>query len=207
VFGALATADAVTAYRSAMERSAADLPRSIFDKAAGRHEDEYAAIAAGKDERGEVDSPYVIFDELRAALTEGLLGPRSESALTALEGRLDELEERAGRASAGDDATTSNAGAPFVRRLRAVFPLARAVAGAAKRRTESRGAHQRTDHPDRDDAVWLKTTLVVVGDGAPRFLPSFDYASAGTSVTVTEKVDTTRFGPGSESSRARSARW
>jgi succinate dehydrogenase/fumarate reductase flavoprotein subunit len=30
----------------------------------------------------------------------------------------------------------------------------------AKNRTESRGAHSRLDHPDRDDVNWMKHTLI-----------------------------------------------
>ncbi len=41
---------------------------------------------------------------------------------------------------------------------------------SASNRTESRGAHAREDFPARDDAHWLKHTLVWVGDaGDVRF--------------------------------------
>ena len=41
---------------------------------------------------------------------------------------------------------------------------------SAEQRTESRGAHAREDFPDRDDANWLKHTLVWVDDaGKSRF--------------------------------------
>ena len=40
---------------------------------------------------------------------------------------------------------------------------------SALNRTESRGAHAREDHPQRDDANWLKHTIVWCGeDGKPR---------------------------------------
>ncbi|MGH8250443.1 MAG: succinate dehydrogenase flavoprotein subunit [Steroidobacteraceae bacterium] len=41
---------------------------------------------------------------------------------------------------------------------------------SAQHRTESRGAHAREDHPERDDDHWMKHTLAWVGnDGAVRF--------------------------------------
>ncbi|MBI2246546.1 MAG: succinate dehydrogenase/fumarate reductase flavoprotein subunit, partial [Armatimonadetes bacterium] len=43
-----------------------------------------------------------------------------------------------------------------------------AVAHSALARTESRGSHQRTDHPKRDDVRFLKHTLAYSTDGAPR---------------------------------------
>jgi L-aspartate oxidase len=46
--------------------------------------------------------------------------------------------------------------------------LAAAVLAAAGTRTETRGCHVRTDHPDRDD-VWQRASLQVRldGDGRP----------------------------------------
>jgi L-aspartate oxidase len=45
--------------------------------------------------------------------------------------------------------------------------LAAAVLAAAGTRTESRGCHVRTDHPDRDD-VWQRASLAVALDEAGR---------------------------------------
>jgi L-aspartate oxidase len=48
------------------------------------------------------------------------------------------------------------------------YPLARLIGAACLAREESRGAHQRTDHPDTDPELDRMHTLVG-GDGAPRF--------------------------------------
>ena len=43
--------------------------------------------------------------------------------------------------------------------LENLVETAKATIVSAAGRTESRGAHARADHPDRDDAHWLKHTL------------------------------------------------
>ncbi len=59
----------------------------------------------------------------------------------------------------------------FALRLKGMLRLAMTVAMGAEARTESRGAHFRTDYPLRDDREWLNRTLVRWGadESAPRF--------------------------------------
>lgn len=49
-----------------------------------------------------------------------------------------------------------------------MLDVAESVAHSALARTESRGSHQRTDHPRRDDGRFLKHTLAYRSDDGPR---------------------------------------
>jgi fumarate reductase flavoprotein subunit len=62
-------------------------------------------------------------------------------------------------------------------RLRGIAKLALGTALGALARTESRGAHYRTDYPRRDDASWLKRTLARWPEDA--HAPSLSYESVG----------------------------
>jgi succinate dehydrogenase / fumarate reductase flavoprotein subunit len=52
--------------------------------------------------------------------------------------------------------------------LGGLLDLAETIAVSAEARKESRGAHFREDYPDRDDANWLKHTLIQKTEGHPR---------------------------------------
>ena len=54
---------------------------------------------------------------------------------------------------------------------------------SAANRLESRGAHARDDHPDRDDREWLKHTLAWV---SPDGLVGFDYRPVHLNTLTTD---------------------
>jgi succinate dehydrogenase / fumarate reductase flavoprotein subunit len=62
--------------------------------------------------------------------------------------------------------------------LENLLDLAYITAASALNRTESRGAHSREDHPDRDDPNWLKHTLTSIKNGKI----SIDYKEVDTSI-------------------------
>jgi fumarate reductase flavoprotein subunit len=68
----------------------------------------------------------------------------------------------------------------FALRLKGMLRLALTCARGALARTESRGAHCRTDFPARDDANWLSRTLVRWGRAAEE--PEFSYEPVGQLV-------------------------
>ncbi len=65
----------------------------------------------------------------------------------------------------------------FALRLEGISKLALVTAAGARARTESRGAHSRTDHPARDDQNWLNRTLAYWPAGASE--PRLAYEPVG----------------------------
>jgi fumarate reductase flavoprotein subunit len=93
---------------------------------------------------------------------------RDEAALRESCDRLAGLRERFSRIRMDDRSLSFNTQLTSALELEFMLDVADAVAHSALARTESRGSHQRTDHPKRDDARFLKHTMAYRTGGAPR---------------------------------------
>ena len=78
------------------------------------------------------------------------------------------LKERVGKVYVPDKGKTFNTNLMFSLELDMMLDCAEAVAVSATDRPESRGAHTRSDFPDRDDENWLKHILVTKSDDGPQ---------------------------------------
>ncbi|MBM4109526.1 MAG: succinate dehydrogenase flavoprotein subunit [Phycisphaerae bacterium] len=141
---------------------AADLPPAEFDAGEKRERERMNAllgtVADGRPDEP-ATNPYAIGkelgDEMTAACTVVRTGPRLEQCLR----RLGELGERFARVKLADAAAWSNQSFAYARAIGDMLVLAQAIARGALERRESRGAHYRTDFPDRDDATFMKATV------------------------------------------------
>jgi fumarate reductase flavoprotein subunit len=94
---------------------------------------------------------------------------RSGPALDSAAARLRELQERFEDVALDDHSYTFNTELTTALELSYMLDLAETIVHSARERQESRGSHQRTDHPQRDDERFLKHSLAYRGkDGAPR---------------------------------------
>lgn len=83
--------------------------------------------------------------------------------------RLRELRDRFGKATVEDASRTFNTELVAALELEFMLDVAQTMVASALRREESRGAHQRTDFPNRDDEKFLAHSLVSRDQaGAPR---------------------------------------
>jgi fumarate reductase flavoprotein subunit len=84
---------------------------------------------------------------------------RSGPSLTRGAAALRELQERAGHLQIEDQSRTFNTERMAVLELAFMLDVAEAMVNSALQRAESRGAHQRTDFPARDDQRYLAHSL------------------------------------------------
>lgn len=148
----------------AAKRAIPPPPHASLDQALARWQANFGTVKS----RRQDDSAPAIREAMNRIMTDkvGVFRTGEElceavDELAALRGRYEEL-----RVPAGEH--------PFNQQLiehlelGCLLELSEITAGAACRRTESRGAHYRLDHPRRDDSNWLNHTLVRRGgDGRP----------------------------------------
>jgi fumarate reductase flavoprotein subunit len=94
---------------------------------------------------------------------------RTEKSLREAASALAELTERAENLSIDDHSRTFNTELLSALELTCMLDVATCMVHSALQRTESRGAHQRTDYPARDDRNFLAHSLVTRdSDGNPK---------------------------------------
>ena len=112
--------------------------------------------------------------EMQATMEESAGIYRTGAALAAGADTLGRLRGRVQRLQLDDPSRTFNTELTSALELDYMVDLAQVILRSAEARTESRGAHQRTDHPQRDDERFLAHSLAYrTADGAPRieYLP------------------------------------
>jgi fumarate reductase flavoprotein subunit len=101
-----------------------------------------------------------IRDQMQKALEESAGIYRDGAKLAWAVGRLRELQARVADVSIEDHSRTFNTERVAALELSCMLDVAEAIVQSALRREESRGAHQRTDFPVRDDRRFLAHSLI-----------------------------------------------
>jgi fumarate reductase flavoprotein subunit len=170
VFGARAGRAAAT-FAAGVPAPGASVEAQVRDEKR-RLEDDFFN-ASGRTERiADVRS------EMQAAM-EGSAGIyRTGASITAGAETVGRLQAHAQRLRLEDRSRTFNTELTAALELGYMLELAQVILRSAEARTESRGAHQRTDHPQRDDERFLAHSLAYRTDGGP---PRIEYSP----VTIT----------------------
>src|SRR6516164_9194189 len=166
----------------------------VFGARAGRAAADYASRAAApssavlaqaEDERRRLEHEFLrkregsqrlaqIRDDLHRTMEQSAGIYRSGDALARAADVLRDLRERFHHVAIEDHSRTFNTELAAVLELSFMLDVAEAIVHCAMRREESRGAHQRTDFPARDDERFLSHSLIYQNpDGSCRveYLP------------------------------------
>ncbi|MFQ5919291.1 MAG: FAD-binding protein [Thermoplasmata archaeon] len=115
----------------------------------------------------------VIRDELRMTMEDRAGISRDEASLKEAVKTVDKLKASFEKVEVGDKDRVFNTELISVLELESMLLVAETLIHSALRRTETRGAHFRTDFPERDDEKFLSHTLVTPGESGPEiaYLP------------------------------------
>jgi fumarate reductase flavoprotein subunit len=150
----------------------------VFGARAGRAAAEYAsgaqapgpaALAQARDEQRRLDRELFrtgrrervadIREEMQDTMEQGAGIYRSGDTLAKAGARLSELQDRSRSIVLDDHSRTFNTELLAALELSNMLDVAESIVQCASRREESRGAHQRTDFPARDDEKFLAHSL------------------------------------------------
>jgi succinate dehydrogenase / fumarate reductase flavoprotein subunit len=112
--------------------------------------------------------PHVLRDELAETMYENAGIFRSAEKLDRCTADVADLRERYNGGLGvviQDKSRTFNSDLIGALELGSMLEMADCLVTGAVARTESRGAHSRLDHPERDDENWLKHTITTYDDG------------------------------------------
>lgn len=132
-------------------------------------EDEQARIARDFINKQDGDESLAgLRTELQHSMETGCGIYRTDATLRETVAKLAELRERFARVRLDDHSLSFNTELTAALELDYMIDVARAIAASALARTESRGSHQRSDFPRRDDRQFLRHSLAFRTDGEPR---------------------------------------
>jgi succinate dehydrogenase / fumarate reductase flavoprotein subunit len=149
----------------------------VFGRRAGRDMAQYAraagtpalsgSVAAGAVQhltdlvgRDGSESPVRLRDELQRVMQEHVSVFRTEAGLRRALDTIYDLQDRFTRIGLQDRGSIYNQNLLEAWEVGCLLDVAEATTVAALTRQESRGVHYREDYPRRDDATWLKHTLL-----------------------------------------------
>ena len=167
----------------------------VFGKIAGQSAATYAkgadyapfpadALARQEDRRQRLfdnkgkERVAVLRDQMQSTMNEHFHIFRDDSTMKKGLAKVRELRARYANVGISDHTMVFNTALTEAYELDAMLDLAEIIATGALARTESRGAHARTDYKDRDDANWLKHTVASYTPEGPRL--AYEPVTLGT---------------------------
>jgi len=141
--------------RRAAEYAAAKVPRALSDATLRTEETRIRTLMGNKGP----ERAWQIREELGKIMSLNLGIFRTQKSMTEAGEKVRELKARASHVWLHDRGKIFNTDLIQALELQALLEIAETILAGALAREESRGAHYRSDFPQRDDANWLKHTL------------------------------------------------
>jgi succinate dehydrogenase / fumarate reductase flavoprotein subunit len=139
----------------------------VDDDPSGRNKERIKHLMDGDPSSNNHESVSRIAEELKLTMTKDCGIFRDEERLTTALSRVKELQERFKSARIMDKSERYNTDLLQAIETDHLLTFSELIVVSGMARTESRGAHYRSDHPSRDDENWLSHTMVHKEDDEP----------------------------------------
>ena len=137
IFTGLFTGASIVNYAADQTAGGRDVPSSVIDGAIQCAKERHDGLLNNTGD----ENPYMIHSELGDIMTRVATVVRDNTQLTEAIGKVDDLHNRALRASLSDTGAWSNQNVIFTKALQDMFPIAKSILKGALQRDECRGAH------------------------------------------------------------------
>lgn len=164
VYAGMVAGPTAVKYVKGLNRTADELPSSIYDSAAKKVREQYEGILR----MDGPENPYRLHEELGKWMTDNVTVVRYNNRIQQTIDKIKELKQRYKKIGVPDTGGFANQPAVFTRWLWGMLEMAEVISLGALLRNESRGAHYKPDFPDRDDANFLKTTMATWTPDGPK---------------------------------------
>jgi succinate dehydrogenase / fumarate reductase flavoprotein subunit len=168
--------------RDQVKTPAVDLPADVFAPIVKQEQAKAQklidSVGSGK------FNPYTMHAQLGQEMTEACTVVREGKRMAQAQQKVAELREQYRWVCMSDSGTWTNQNLSFTRALGDMLIYAQAILAGAIARKESRGAHYRSDFPQRDDANFLKTTIARYNPAGP---PQIEFEPVPTPL-VTPRI-------------------
>lgn len=153
IFSGLVVGGEVPRYLSKVTEAPKE--KEIYQKALKEEE----AIRDDLMSRSGPENVHQLHLELSEWMVANTTTKRNNQDLAKTLAKISEIEERYKHITLDDKTPFANQTYVFAHQFQAMLDLSKVIAKGALLRDESRGAHYKSDFPNRDDANWLKTTI------------------------------------------------
>ncbi|MEX0774803.1 MAG: FAD-binding protein [Phycisphaeraceae bacterium] len=177
IFDGIFCGPSVVSYvRDVVKSPASELPDAPFVAVVDQEKARMKKLIDSADSGGGgTINPYTLHRQLGEEMTLACTVVRQEERMQQALQKVRQWQLDYRNISLSDTGIWTNQNLSFTRALGDMLIYAEAILNAAIARKESRGAHYRSDYPERDDAHWLKTSIA-----------NYDPTTGGSQLTYEE---------------------
>jgi len=155
IFGGLVTGNEVPRYIDSLSTSYDEISSKTFERSLQLEEDFKKDLLS----RNGAENVHMLHDELAEWMVNNVTVKRNNKDLTLTLNKIKEIKERYKNISLDDRTKFSNQTYVFANQFLSMLELAQVITKGALCRNEFRGAHFKSEFPNRDDENFLKTTI------------------------------------------------